>query len=80
MRKTISQAEARRLKKSVRELVTDRSNLIQRYGNSYPGTVLCGTGALPLDHMASISTAQKLGFAVFAKIDGERLYFYAVKP
>ena len=78
MAKQISQAEARRLKKRVREL-EDRDRIrMNRYRSDYPGGVFALGFSMEVAPLAALTMATKLGCALVAKISGGQLDIYAV--
>lgn len=79
-RKIISQREARRTRKELAELRDAQYKQRNRWSSDYPGGTHIETLNLTKEEVAAIYTAQKLGFAVVAKINGDDLLIYAVKP
>jgi hypothetical protein len=79
----ISQREARRLKRRVKELEESRRAVMRSWASDFPsGVHICSmtAGRDGLVHTA-IRTAQRLGHAVIVTTDGDgKLYFYANKP
>jgi hypothetical protein len=69
MSKKISQREARRLRKRVAELMTERATLQNWFANPPPGTV--HLASLPLDKTtyAVLNTARKFGVLLVLKPD-----------
>jgi len=79
MSKPISQAEARRLRKRVREL-EDRERARHRlYSQDYPGgiSIVEFTSVGP-EAKGSLTTAIRLGCALVAKFSGDSLKIFAV--
>jgi len=79
MSKPISQAEARRLRKRVREL-EDRERVRHRvYAQDYPGGVfIVKFPCVGPEAKGSFSTAIRLGCALVAKFSGDSLKIFAV--
>jgi len=82
MSKPISQREARRLRKRVRELEQQREAERRKYGSDYPGECLLGLDEGDLvrsDTIAVVRTAQMLRHPVIVRMNGDRLVFYGAK-
>lgn len=77
-RKQISQTEAYRLKRRVRELEENVRIRMNRYRSGYPGGVSARSFEMGDASFAALSLADKLGCALVAKISGMRLVIYAV--
>jgi hypothetical protein len=79
-RKKISQREAHRLRKQVRELQS-RIDALHRAGSTrYPGVHLTSYAIPGIDPVSGIvETAHRLGFVVVAIPDGGSLSFHAIK-
>lgn len=76
----ISQREARRLRKQLRELEQRDNRRSNAWAQDYPGGTVIATislAALPKENSA-ISTARKLKHAVVAISDGDLVRFYAL--
>ena len=77
----ISQTEARRLKRRVEQLeAADRARR-QTWSRDYPGGVNIASTTYPSSQEfvpAVIATSRKLGHAVVATVDGNRVAFYAL--
>jgi len=76
--KFMSQAEAYRLKRRVRELELNERVRFNRYRSSYPGGVHAVDIVMEETSLASLNMADKLGCAIVAKIRGQHLDIYAV--
>lgn len=78
----ISQAEARRLRKRVRELEQWRENLIVTWRHEYPDGVFVGiVDCTDATHTpTAVQTARRCGMPVIATNEGQRIKFFAVKP
>lgn len=80
-RKTISQADARRLKARVHQLEGILDDQRNCYLREYPGGVHIGT--IELSEMrqllGSVWTARKLDHAVVVSVDGTRIQLYALQ-
>ncbi len=78
----ISQREAQRLRKRIRQLEQDQHRRCQAYASDWPGGVWLGSiaGHKDMPWMVQIHTARKLGRGVVAVpvTDGSGLHFYAV--
>ena len=79
-RRVISQREARRTARELKELQNKHSQLLRRYSSSYPGTHVLQNVALSDVGKAIADTTVKLGYGLAAKINGNTLDVYAVKP
>lgn len=80
MRRKISQREAHRNYRRLRELENRLAGLTNRYASDWPGTPI---GTLPNQSAAiqfMVNTARALGAGVAVKVDGDVMKFYAVKP
>ena len=82
MRRKISQREAHRTAKQLRDLRKKFSGLTERYTSDWPGTPI---GSLTVDRTVQliVDTARALGAGVAVRInsnDKSTLNFYAVKP
>lgn len=77
----ISQAEARRLRKRVRQLKDERREMFKRWGEDWPGTHICQLQLTKEGyHHAAIATARRLDRAVVVTVDTNGLaQFYATK-
>jgi len=84
MKKTISQREALRLKKRVKELEARDYARSNRYQSSYPGGVLLGNlgfSESEIELLGMVKTTYALGHHVIGKPnDDGGLTLYAVKP
>jgi hypothetical protein len=79
--KKISQREAHRLQGRVRKFIETEFARSRTWNRDYPGGVnICTEPNVTGSVKASIETAAKLGYYVIAKIDGDTIRFYAVKP
>ena len=78
--KSISQREARRLKKRVEDLERAERARFDRWGGDYPGGVHLGSWTTEKDWFyGSLQTAQKLSHVLVAKIrESGEIRFYAV--
>ncbi len=83
MSKTISQREARRLRKRVEELELMQSERFAAYRADYPG----GVNVMTIDTLTDFGkgicqTATRIGAAIVCKYSehGGKLYVYAVLP
>lgn len=75
--KRISQREARKLRKALRELQTTHNAMLRTWGSDYPG-VHIATVSLNDDNAARVKTAIKLGRpAVLREANGSGFYVYA---
>jgi hypothetical protein len=80
--KTISQREARRLRKRVQELENQERLRRSRWSSEYPGGTNITTLSLvnlPFER-GRLSGAQLLQFPLVCKIEGNDLCIYAVTP
>lgn len=80
MRRKISQREAYRTVKQLRELQKKWDGLARRYTGETPGIHL---GSLPNQSSGTqfmVNTARTTGCGVAVKMEGDRLHFYAVRP
>lgn len=81
MSNKISQREARRLQKRVRELLEREAGRARIWNKDYPGGVhICTEPRTTEQGQACLLTSAKLGYYVIAKLDGDQILFYAVKP
>lgn len=81
-RAKISQREAQRLRKRVKQLEDLEERRTSRYAHDYPGGTHMGTldlSQLP-EYKGRFYAAQMLGAALVARSDGSRLEIYAVLP
>ena len=76
--KPISQNEARRLKKRVAELETEKRVRFNRYRDDYPGGVWARQFTCNGETVAALDMATKLGCALVAKLRGSELTIFAV--
>jgi hypothetical protein len=77
----ISQREARRLKKRVRELEDQQARRARQWSSEYPGGVHIDTIRITNAEACIIETAQKLGNAIVVKSAGnDQIYVYGVRP
>lgn len=79
--KKISQREARRLKKRVEELESQRAALCRAWARDFPGGVHLLSMPIPRESRGygRLEAAQMLGRVLVAKLDDE-LRVYAVAP
>ena len=82
--KKISQREARRLQKRVRELQIIQGKQFDSWSREFPGIHL-GSVTMTTEgsrgEVRKIETARKLGFVVVVATDGDQVRFYAgAKP
>lgn len=75
---SISQAEARRLKRRVKELEEQNLTRFARYRRCYPGGVHALSFTMSEATLAALNMASKLGCALVAKISGQQLDIFAV--
>jgi hypothetical protein len=75
---TISQREARRLKKRVEDLERERRQQVAAWTRDYPTGVNIETISLNDVEQATCNTAAILGHALVAKMSGTNLLIYAV--
>lgn len=76
---TISQAEARRLKRRVRELEQTQRNQRNVWSKDYPGGTHILTMTVTSDYVkGAIKTAQRLSHTVVVKCFNGELLFYAL--
>lgn len=77
----ISQREARRLRKRVKELEEAEAKRQRRYAQDWPGGVNVATADLPTDAAVAIRTARRLRHAVVAIADdsGNSVRFMALQ-
>jgi cytidylate kinase len=83
MRKPISQREALRLKKLVKQFEERDRARSNRYQSSYPGGVHLGNlgfGDSEIELRGMVKAAYALGHHVIGKPGDEDLMLYAVKP
>jgi RNA polymerase-binding transcription factor DksA len=78
----ISQAEARRLRRRVRQLEDHLSQLGKTWGTDYPGTCIGCEPEITPERYSAVETATRLGFAVVCRAgsNGAKLELYAVNP
>lgn len=76
---TISQREARRLKRRVVDLERAECARLNLWNREYPGGVQLCTLILSPEHAAVLKTAQKLGHYVVVKMSGSEAEFFASK-
>ncbi len=76
--KPISQREARRLKKRVKELEEEKRVALNQWRSEYPGGVCIRNFTCSDVSQAAINTAQKLGCAIIGKLRNDTLYIYAI--
>ncbi len=74
---TISQREARRLKKRVRELEASQDRLRDYWRGDWPGTVLLRLDDPSPQLLATVTTARKLHHAVCVTAINDHLLFWA---
>jgi hypothetical protein len=76
----ISQAEARRLRKRVRELEQERRDMLRVWGESYPGTFVMTMDANAVVESIMMTTA-RLEYVTVARLSEDRktVKFYAVR-
>lgn len=79
MNKSISQREARALRKQVRRLTLEREKLVARWATDFPGGVQISSVRLNDTEQAIVQTAISLGHVVVGKKDGQHLRLYAVR-
>ncbi len=77
-RKQISQTEAYRLKRRVKELEERDRVRMNRYRSSYPGGIHARAFDMSEATSAALTLAEKLGCALVAKTRGSKLDIYAV--
>ena len=77
-RKQISQAEAYRLKKRVKELEDRDRTRMNQYRSYYPGGIDARTFSMSEPAKAALDMAVQLGCALVAKIRGSQLTIYVV--
>jgi hypothetical protein len=80
VRRHISQREAHRLSKRCREFEQKYEALMRSFTSSYPGTHLRTIVSPGTTTTGVLKTAVRLGFPVAAKVEGNEIEFYAVKP
>jgi len=79
-RKLISQREARRMQKRIELLEREEERRRSNWASDYPGGVnFWSLPNLGADTIAAINTAQVLGHAIVAKLEGGRLRLYALR-
>lgn len=78
--KIISQREARRLRKRIAEIEEQNWQRYSRWNRSFPGGTLMQSLSLGEGPSATLNAVKRLGFVMVAKIDGNQLHIYAVKP
>ena len=78
--KKISQREARRMQRELRQRDQNESQRRARWITSYPGGTHIDAIVLSDVERAIVDTAMKLNHAIVAKLDGGVLNLYAVKP
>ena len=79
-RRVISQREARRTRKQFYELDFKLQQIFRRYSSQFPGTHIASNLPLSTEGKAIVDTAVRLGYGLAAKINGNTLDIYAVKP
>lgn len=79
-RRVISQREARRTEKLLRETQHKHEQLLRRYCSQFPGEHVMQNMVLSDQGKAIADTTVKLGYGLAAKINGNTLDIYAVKP
>lgn len=78
MTKKISQREARRTRKELREVESKLAALKRRYVATFPGVYLIGFQISDIVK-AHVSTALQLGYPVGVKLEGNTLELYAIR-
>lgn len=79
MKNTISQTEARRLRKRVAALESLVAGERRRYGGEYHGGTHVATLSNVGDYLlGTIKTARALGHAVMVTADGQQVFFFAL--
>lgn len=78
MREKISQREARRNLKALREANKQLVQITNRYGSEFPGINFHSVSAHDSTRDV-IALAQRLGFGVACKMDGNVLRYFAVR-
>ena len=78
MTKRITQAEARRLRRRVRELESKVDRITTSYGLDYPGTWIASMLASDV-LSARIDTARRIGHTIIARKSGSEIHFYAAE-
>jgi hypothetical protein len=79
MTKKISQREARRLRRELKELREKHRQITDRFASNFPGTFFW---RLPVEQRTKeqFITVARLGFGIAARLESDDLHFYAVKP
>jgi len=80
MSKKISQREARRMQRELRQRDADESRRRSRWKADYPGGTHIDTIVLSDVEFSIVDTAMKLNHAIVAKLDGGTLKLFAVRP
>lgn len=80
-RRVISQREARRTAKELRELQEKYDKITSRYRSDFPGVCFWNINGSHLSTVQQIQTVRELGFGVAVRTEGnDKLKLYAVKP
>lgn len=80
--KAISQREARRLKKQVRDLMNQIDTMRRSWGRDYPGVHLLTLNEEDVmgdTDVAVLKTARRMGHPVVVTVDGKAVYFYGMQ-
>lgn len=77
--KKISQREAQRLRKRVKELETEKRIRRNRWRSDYPGGISLRRFSTTDETFAALDTATMLGCTLVGKLDGRALIIYAVR-
>lgn len=78
MSKKISQRQAQRTRKELREVQNKYGQLVNRYSSEYPGVALRNF-TMSEATKASLDVAVSLGHGLAAKVDGDKLVIWALR-